>query len=74
MVMGKLIGEAEAESKPAAVVQPRRQVFGHVRGIVIFLFVVVVLAFVFGYRAELKKLFYSKPAQQTGIETGKAIK
>jgi len=74
MVMGKLIGEAEAEPKPETIVQPRRQISGRVLGILIFLFVMAALALAFGFRAELNKLIDSTPSQQTGVGTGKVVK
>jgi len=74
LVMGKIIGEAEAGPKPDASAQPRHPVSHRVLGIIICLSVMGVLASAYCCRGELKKLFYSKPVPQAAGGAGRVAK
>ena len=75
--MNRIVGQAEAERQEELRLQKRAafraKIFGHVRGVFLFLFVAALLVSAYNYRDKLTNLFASKPAALTSAQGSASI-
>ena len=77
MAMSKIVGEAEILQKQEVLENRRRQIFGRVRAVFVFLFVATLLVVAFCYHTQLQETISAKlkgtPAASNG-QTSAALK
>ena len=70
--MSKIVGQHEAEVRAEARATKRSQVYGQIRGVVVFLLLAAALVVAFNFREQLKDLVMPKHALVTAEVTTNA--